>query len=330
MEYRTLGNSDVKVSTIVFGSWAIGGRDWGPQDDDDAVAAIRTAIDMGVTTIDTAAVYGFGHSESLVAKAVAGRRDQVQILTKYGVRGMIGKGGAPGKRTDDTGKLRPVYMNSRKDSVLAECEQSLRRLATDYIDLYQCHWRDRTTPVEETMAAVDQLLTQGKIRAAGVSNFTADEIEAARQVVPIVSVQPPYSMLQRGAEKDILPHCRANSISVLIYSPMQRGLLTGAFTPDRTIGPGDHRAGLSVFSVENRRRVQTFLDDIRPLAQAHNATLGQVAVNWALQQPGVTAALVGCRNVRQAEENCRAFDFKLTAEEIRQITDRLETLDLEL
>jgi len=328
MDARRLGDSDVMVTPVTLGTWAIGGWMWGGTDERQAVDAIRAALDAGVTSIDTAAIYGFGLSEELVGRAIAGRRDEVQILTKYGLRWDSDEGTEYFETTDRDGRRREVRKNARPDSVVYECEQSLRRLGTDCIDLYQCHWRDVSTPVADTMEAVAKLLEQGKIRAAGVSNFSVEEIEAARKVVPIASDQPPYSMLLRDAENDILPYCREHNIGVIVYSPLQRGLLTGKITEDYQFGPGDHRAGSKLFQPENVRRVNAFLDDIRPIAEAHDATLGQLVIHWTLRRPGVTAALVGARNPKQATENAKAAELEISDDELRQIDERLEGLEL--
>jgi len=328
MEYRTLGTSDVKVSVITFGAWAIGGTMWGGADETLAVEAIRASVDVGVTTIDTAYLYGFGASERLVAKATAGIRDRVQILTKFGLREHYGQG-EYFFDLQDQGQTYPIWKIATKKSIVEECERSLRDLNTDYIDLYQCHWRDHTTPVEETAEAMAALMKQGKIRAAGVSNFTAEEIAAANAVVPIASNQPPYSMVERGIESDVLPWCREHNIGIIVYSPMQRGLLTGKFDPAHTFAPGDHRASAVHFKPENIRRVNAFLKGLEPIAEEHSATIGQVVLNWTIQQPGVTAALVGARDATQARANAAAANFRLTAKELQEINQRLGELTLE-
>lgn len=331
METRQLGSSDLKVSAITFGAWAIGGWMWGGQDDADAVAAIRTALDAGVTTIDTAAVYGQGASEELVARALEGvPRDSVQILTKYALRWDTDVGSHHFDTKDNQGRPITIVHNARKDSVLYECEQSLRRLKTDFIDLYQCHWPDPETPVEETMEAVTRLLEQGKIRAAGVSNFTTEGLEAACAYVPLASNQPPYSMLDRHIEADVLPWCIEHNVGTLAYSPLQRGLLTGKIAPDYQFNEGDHRANNKYFSQENRKRVLAFLDEVRPIADAHGATLAQVAIAWTIARPGITAALVGARNEKQARENAAAADVKLAETETARINELLDGLTLDL
>lgn len=304
---------------------------WGGQDESDALAAVRAALEEGITTFDTAAVYGFGRSEEFIAKALGDvRRSDVQILTKYGLRWDIDKGIDRWQTVDNEGRPVTVKKYAAAESVIWECEQSLRRLGTDYIDLYQCHWRDESTPVEETMAAIDQLLRQGKIRFAGLSNFSVADIEAARKVVPIASDQPPYSMVNRGIEKDVLPYCRERGIGLLVYSPLQRGLLTGKIADDYVFGEGDHRAGNAFFRPDNRRKINSFLNRIRPTATAHRATLSQLVIAWTIAQPGITAALVGARNPAQAKENAAAAALKLTDGEVAEIDSLLEDLHLDL
>ncbi len=330
MIYRRLGTSDLEVSAVTFGTWAIGGWMWGPSDDDAAVAAIEKAIDVGVTTIDTAAIYGTGHSEEIVGRAVAGKRDKVQVLTKFGQNWWSDEGEFFFETPDRDGRHVKVYRNSRRESVIQECERSLKRLGTDYIDLYQCHWRDHTRPVEEPMAAMDKLLKDGKIRAGGVSNFTVEEIAAAREVFPLASDQPPYSMLSRGAEKDVLPYCLENDVGVLVYSPLHRGLLTGKVTMDRTFHEKDLRRRDGRFKPENRKRVLAFLDRIRPIAEAHDATLAQIVINWTIHRAGITAALVGARSPQQVEENATAADIRLSEDEMSRITEEVDQVELEL
>jgi len=330
MQYRQLGESDVKVSAVTMGCWAIGGRWWGGTDDAKAVAAIHKAIDVGMTSFDSAPAYGFGHSESVIGQAIKGRRDKVQLLTKYGLSWETQKGEYFFTAPDDDGVDRQVYRYAGKESVIRECEQSLQRFGTDYIDVYQCHWRDVTTPLEETMEAMDTLIKAGKIRAAGVSNFTVEEMEACRKVVPLASDQPPYSMVKRDIEADILPYCRENNIGVVVYSPMQLGLLTGKLTMDREFPPNDMRADSAYFSPENRRRVIAFCDKLRPIAEAHNATVAQLVINWTIHRPGITAALVGARNPAQAEENAAAADFRLTEDQATQVEGLVKELKLEL
>jgi len=322
MEYRQLGQTDVKVTSITLGAWAIGGWMWGGQDEQAALDAIHTSIDAGVTTIDTAAIYGYGASENLVGKAIAGMRDKVQILTKYGLRWDSDEGVFSFEWTEEQTGTVKIYKNSRKKSVIYECEQSLKRLQTDYIDLYQCHWRDDSTPIEETMEAMERLIDAGKIRAAGVSNFNVQDMTDCMRIIPLASSQPPYSMVNRGIEADVLPWCRENGVGVIVYSPLQRGLLTGKITDNYVFNTGDHRAGNAFFKPANVRKVNALLEEIRPIAEAHSATLAQLAIAWTISQPGITAALVGARNARQAAENASAGNIVLSAEE----KDRMDAL----
>ena len=330
MELRQLGSSDIRVSPVTLGTWAVGGWMWGGVEDEQAVRAIRASIDVGITSIDTAPIYGFGHSEALVGQAIQGRRDKVQLMTKCGLRWDSPRGEFFFDTVDDQGKLLKVYRNSRRVDVMRECEQSLRRLGTDWIDLYQVHWRDNTTAVEETMEAMDRLMKDGKIRAAGVSNYTAQEIEAARKIVPVASVQPPYSMLRRDVEKDLLPYCREHEVGVLAYSPLQLGILSGKVTLDQQFPPDDLRSTSPYYKPVNRRRILDFLDHLHPIAEELNATIAQLVIAWTIHQPGVTAALVGARKAEHARENARAGEIHPSEQQIRQITDWLDELKLEL
>ena len=319
MNLRQLGNSDVFVSPVIFGAWAIGGWMWGGTDVNESIDAIRASIDHGVNTIDTAAIYGMGFSEELVAKAIEGRREQVVIATKCGMRwdspARGDQGAEPWQTKDNGGNDVTVRKNSKPDSIAYECEQSLRRLQTDVIDLYQIHWPDSTTAVEDSMAAMVKLKEAGKIRAIGVSNYDVEWMKRAKAVAPLASLQPPYSLIQRKIEAEVLPFCRKEEIGVIVYSPLERGLLTGKVGPDRTFPPGDHRAGHKYFKPESRARVQRALEKIQPIADAHGASLAQVVINWTISEPGITAALVGARNAEQAVHNAGAMNFELTPAE---------------
>ena len=310
---RRLGKSDVYVSPVIFGAWAVGGWMWGGNDEADGLAAIRAGIDLGVTTIDTAAIYGQGHSEVLVGRAIRGLRDRVQIATKCGMRWDGAEGGCdPWATKDVNGHDIVVRRNSRPDSVAFECEESLRRLGTDVIDLYQVHWPDTSTPVEDTMRALERLKDQGKIRAIGVSNYDVTWLKGASAATTVASDQPPYSLIQRKIEAEILPYCREAGIGLIVYSPLERGLLAGTVPPDRKFPEGDHRATHKFFTPENRGRVLKSLERVRPIAEIHGATLAQVVINWTIQEPGITAALVGARDAKQAEQNAAALTFALT------------------
>jgi aryl-alcohol dehydrogenase-like predicted oxidoreductase len=318
---RQLGNSDVYVSPVIFGAWAIGGWMWGGNEEADSVAAIQASLDAGVNTIDTAAIYGMGYSEELVGRAIKGRRDKVVIATKCGMRwdGPENEGSDPWPQKDNQGRDIIIRKNARPASIFYECEQSLKRLGTDVIDLYQIHWPDVSTPVEESMSAMVKLQEQGKIRAIGVSNYDVEWLRRAMKVAPIASNQPPYSIIQRKIEAEILPFCRANNIGVICYSPLERGLLTGSVTLDRQFAPGDHRATHKFFRPENRKRVLDSLAKVIPIAELHKVSLGQLMINWTIHEQGITAALVGARNAEQARHNAAAMNFRLTPEERAQI-----------
>lgn len=299
---------------------------WGGADDALAVRAIQAGIDLGITFIDTAAIYGMGLSERLVGKAIAGRREQVTIATKCGLRWDIADGQLFFEGFEPDGTPRKIYRNLRPDSIRHECDLSLKRLGIDCIDLYQCHWPDPTSNLDDTMAALLDLQSQGKIRAIGVSNFSVEMIQTCLKRLPLASNQPKYNMLERAIEADVLPFCAEENVGVLAYSPMAMGLLTGKVTMDREFTGDDTRRGRPWFSAANRKRVLELLAKIQPIADGHNATLGQVAVNWVISQPGITTALVGARNETQVAENVKAADFRLTPEELSAIRTWVEEL----
>ncbi|SDL27470.1 Predicted oxidoreductase [Catalinimonas alkaloidigena] len=331
MHYRTLGKSDLAVSAITFGAWAAGGWMWGGNDRKDAIEAIQAAYDLGVTSIDTAPIYGMGNSEEIVGEAIKGLpRDQVQLLTKYGMRWDLDqpRGDFAFKTETNEREKVDVYKYASRDSIRRECENSLRRLGVDYIDLYQIHWPDSTTPIQETMETVAELIKEGKIRYAGVSNYSAAQLAEAQQYVDVVSNQVPYSMVKRDIETELVPYCLEHQTSILAYSPLQRGLLTGKMKPGYEFGKGDHRAGMSYFTDENLQRVNAFLSKIKPLADEKGATLSQLVIRWTIEQPGITVALVGARNRQQAEQNAQAQNLHLSSEELNLISEHLEQLEL--
>lgn len=330
MEPRTNRKSKLKLSVISFGAWAIGGWMWGGRDDRAAVNAIKAGIDHGITTIDTAAVYGFGHSEKLVGKAIKGKRDKIQLLTKFGLQWKGSKGTYHFTTKNDSGKSIDIYKYGGKERVIEECEESLKRLGTDYIDLYQMHWPDPSTPISETMEALEQLIQQGKILSAGVSNFSLHQLEEALKYLPLAVNQVPYSMVNRDIEKDVIPFCIKNEVGILAYSPIQRGLLTGKITPEYIFKPGDHRPSTPFFKKENIELVNKFLDQIRPIADQHKVTLAQLVLNWTMNQPGITSVLAGARNPKQIIENAGAIATQLSNEEIKLINKHLKTLELDL
>lgn len=329
MEYRNLGKSDVKASVITFGAWAIGGWLWGGTDEKAAVKAIHATIDMGVTSIDTAAIYGQGLSENIVGEALKNTpRDQVQIFTKFGMRWDLAQGEFNMDSKDPGGKDIKIYLNGRKESIIYECEQSLKRLRTDYIDLYQQHWPDPTTPVDETMEALKILKDQGKIREGGVCNYKLDLFQKALRSFDLVSNQIPFSMVRRDFEKEEVSFCKNHGLAAIAYSPLQRGVLTGKFKPDYHFKEGDNRSDLKYFQPENIRRTNEFLKKIEPIAREHNVTLAQLVLRWTVNQPGITIALAGARNLEQAVQNAGATDFELSDEETKLINQSLEDLNL--
>jgi len=329
MRYRTLTGTGLDLSVITFGAWAAGGWMWGGTERKDAVEAIRASYDLGVNSIDTAPIYGQGTSEEIVGEAIKGiPRDKVYLLTKYGMRWDLVKGTLASHSKNNSGEDIDIYKYAGKESVIKECEDSLRRLRTDYIDLYQIHWPDVTTPISETMEAVAQLIQQGKIRYAGVCNYNVEQLAEASRYVDIVSNQVPYSMVKRGIEAEVVPYCLGQEKSILAYSPMERGLLTGKMKPGHKFSEGDHREKLYFFSEENLRRTNAFLETIKPLATEKGISLGQLTLLWTLEQPGITIALVGARNAEQAIQNAKTTDASLTAEEIAFISSELDKLEL--
>jgi len=325
-----LGKSKLPVSPITLGAWAIGGWMWGGADKKDSLRAIDSCLDYGISSIDTAPIYGFGHSEEVLGEAIKGKRDRYEILTKCGMRWEGSKGTYFFTTNDNNGIQREIYTYSGKDSIVAECEDSLRRLGTDYIDLYQVHWPDASTPIEEAMEAFSILLQQGKIRAAGVSNYSVDQMISASTVVELSSNQVPYSMVRREIEEDVVPWCMDNDCGILAYSPLQRGLLTGKITPDYPFAPGDSRPETPHFKINNLIKTNKFLDKIKPMAEDKGATLSQLVIAWTLRQPGMTVALVGARTEEQVKQNAGALEVKLSDEEEQEINRRLDKLDLEL
>lgn len=326
MEHRRLGTSDLELPVVTFGAWAIGGLFWGGSDDKHAVEAMQAAIDSGIDAIDTAPIYGCGHSESLVGQAIRGRRDKVKVLTKCGLRWDTDEGEYYFTLDAPDGSKVTASKNVKAGSIEYECEQSLKRLGVDVIDLYQVHWPSNSAPAEETMLALTRLQEQGKIRYFGVSNYNTGQLEEALDYGAIVSNQIKYNLLDRDIETDPLPYCRDNGIGVLCYSPMAMGLLTGKVTMDRKFPSTDVRNTQKWFQPVNRRRVLNALEQVRLVADVHGATLGQVAVAWVLAQPGITTALVGARNADQAAENAGAARVRLKPKEIADIRSAFEAV----
>ncbi|GEP93606.1 Predicted oxidoreductase [Chitinophaga terrae (ex Kim and Jung 2007)] len=324
MEYRKLGNTDLELSVITYGAFAIGGNMWGGNEKQDSINSIHASLDHGVTTIDTAPFYGFGLSEEMIGEAIKGKdRTKIQLLTKFG---LVWDGSNNGKGefffdAEDEGRKIPVYKYASKANVIREAEESLKRLGTDYIDLLQLHWPDNTTPISETMEAMEMLIQQGKIRAAGVSNYSVDQLKEASRTLKVASNQVAYSMLNRAIEKDLVPYSLETETGIIVYSPMERGLLTGKYFRDSKLKENDHRNGY--FTQFDLPKVEAFLKAIEPIAQAKGATLSQLVLRWTALQPGVSVVLAGARNAEQAIVNAQAMNFQLNEEELKLINDEL-------
>jgi aryl-alcohol dehydrogenase-like predicted oxidoreductase len=313
MQKRVLGNSDLAITPVGYGAWAIGGSGWefawGQQNDDDSIAAIQRSLDLGINWIDTAAVYGLGHSEEMVARALAawpGTRPYV--FTKCGLR-WNGQG--------------RVYRSLKAASVRQECEASLRRLRIDVIDLYQIHWppEDDGPDLEEGWSALDALQREGKVRWIGVSNFSVEQLTRVQAIVRVTSLQPPYSLIRRGIETEILPFCRRESIGVIVYAPMASGLLTGAMSRERAanLPRDDWRRRNPEFIEPNLSRNLALVERLRAVGNRHGRSPGEVAIAWTLRNPLVTGAIVGARSEMQAEGVMRAAELRLSEDEIAEI-----------
>jgi aryl-alcohol dehydrogenase-like predicted oxidoreductase len=311
MEKRSLGRSEVQITPILMGTWQAGKKMWAGIDDQESIRAIRAAVEAGITTIDTAEVYGQGHSEQIVAQALSDIRDRLEYASK-------------------------VFTDHLKyDQVIEACHRSLTNLQTDYLDLYQIHWPsgsfgNESVPIEETMSALNKLQEEGKIRAIGVSNFNREQLEQAANYGRIDSLQPPYSLFWRKIENDAIPYCIEHQISVLAYSPMAQGLLTGKFSLEHKFEPEDHRSANVLFQGQNFERAHQALEQLKPIALKHNCTLAQLALAWLIAQPQ-TNAIAGARTVSQAKDNAQAANVSLSAEELqeidcigRQVTDHLD------
>lgn len=311
---RKIGRSGVRASAVGLGTWAIGGWMWGGTDEAQSIAAIQASLDAGVTLIDTAPAYGLGRSEEIVGKAIAGRRDKAVIATKCGLAWHTQNGK---HFFDQDGQ--PVHRYLGRDSIIHEVEQSLRRLGTDYIDLYITHWQDVTTPIEETVRALEELKAAGKIRAIGASNVDRPELRHYIQTGSLDAIQERFSMIDRGIEADLLPLTVQNGVSTLSYSSLALGLLSGTIGPDRIFSGDDQRKDNPRFSVANRQKAKDFSEAIRPIAELHGASVAQVVIAWTLAQPGVTFALCGARNPAQAFDNARAGTLRLSADDLKAI-----------
>lgn len=329
MKYLPLGESGLSSSVIGFGAWAIGGGAvWGgASDDDQSIQTIRAALDAGINLLDTAPAYGWGHSERLIAKAIAGRRDDALLATKCGLWWDDSRGSY---FTEFNGKS--IYRSLRPDTIAIEVERSLCDLATDRIDLYQVHWPavdPEKTPIEETMAALLKLRDQGKIRAIGVCNLSPEELGTYLSCGAIATHQFRYSMLARGPEKEMLPMCRARNVATLTYMSLEQGLLTGKIGMDHVFEEGEFRTNADWFPwllPQNRRRVLDLLDGWRPLCEAHSCTLAQLVLAWTLAQPGVTHVLAGARKLHHIRETAAAADIELSPVDLTRMTNDIIAL----
>lgn len=323
MQQRPLGKSGISASVIAIGTYAIGGWRWGGTDEAESIRAIHASLDAGVNFIDTAPVYGLGLSEEIVAKALKGRRDKAVVATKCGLVWHVQQGTFFIQEYD-----KPVHKYLGPESIRYEVEQSLKRLQTDYIDLYQTHWQDVTTPIEDTMAELVRLKEEGKIRAIGVCNATVEEMERYRKLGIVDSDQEKYSMLDRQLEGTNLPWCLNNQVAFLAYSPLAQGLLTGKVGPERVFSSDDSRSTNPRYSVENRIKVKSLLDGIQPYAEKYGLTLGQMVIAWTIAQPGVTHALVGARTPEQAIENAQAGNVEVDPDDMEAITALVKQFSL--
>ena len=311
MEKRKLGNSDLMITPVGVGSWAMGGGGWafawGPQDDSESIAAIRAALEAGFNWIDTAAVYGLGHSEEMVAKALEGISPKPYVFTKC-------------ERTWD--EHRKITPKLKRDSIRQECENSLRRLKVDVIDLYQIHWPEPDEDIEEGWETMLRLKEEGKVRWVGVSNFNVSQLKRIQALGPITSLQPPYSIISPEIETELLPFCKLNNIGVIVYSPMKSGLLTGKMTRERIVAfpEDDFRKRVAQFQEPKLTRNLNLAELLRTIGSRHGRTTGEVAIAWTLRHPAVTGAIVGLRSAKQLEGVRGSLDFRLSADEVTEIT----------
>jgi aryl-alcohol dehydrogenase-like predicted oxidoreductase len=309
MHVRKLGYTDLELTTVGLGTWAMGGPwlyGWGPQDDGEAVDAILTALDMGINWIDTAPIYGLGHSEELVGKALKQTSQKPLIATKCGLL------------WNEQDQRIPCV---KAESIREECHTSLKKLGVEVLDLYQMHWPQPDEGIEEGWEEMAKLAEEGKVRYIGVSNYDVEQIKRVRKIAPVASLQPPYSMLHREVEEELLSYCSENKIGVVAYSPMQRGLLTGKFSKERfdALAVDDHRRKNPDFQEPQFTATLQFVDELRPIAERSGRTLAQLAVSWVLRRPEVTAAIVGARRPEQIAETYEASNWDLSREDIDEI-----------
>ncbi|OZM58419.1 aldo/keto reductase [Lottiidibacillus patelloidae] len=310
MEKRRIGNSDIDASVIGFGAWAAGKTGWGNVDENEVKDAILRAVDLEVNFFDTAPVYGYGESERIIGEALQNVREQVYIATKCGLL------------WDEKGK---VQKHNGKESILKEVDASLKRLNTDYIDLYQVHWPDVNTPISETMDALNEILHMKKVKYVGVSNFSAEQMEEAKIYAPIISLQSQYSILKRKVENEDIPFVEREGMSLIPYSPLAQGLLTGKFSKDFIIDEKDVRAFNPLFKEEAFAKNLEIVEKMKPIAEKYDRPLSQVAVNWLLSKKVVSSVICGARNAAQVEENTNASEWKLAKEDVAFIDSLLES-----
>ncbi len=333
---RPLGRTSLELPLVVYGAWAIGGRYWGATRDAAAIDSLRAAREHGMVAIDTAPIYGYGHSERLVGVALDGAAHEHLILSKAGLRwdDPAERGELAFEGPGPYGRTTRVYRNSRPDSVRLECERSLARLGVERLDLLQIHWPDSTTPISDTMGALAELRSEGKVREIGVSNYGPDQLaeaQAALGDIPLASTQPRYSLVHRKIERDVLPWVREHQVGTLIYSPLEQGLLSGKIGADHRFDEGDARAGRGSFQPEARAAINACIDaSVRPVAAAHGVTPAQAVLAWTLAQPGVTSVIAGCRDAAQVAENAAAAEVTLTAAECASIDAAFGALNLGL
>ena len=313
MRYKKIPKTNMEISVISIGTWVMGGKDWGRVDDEQSISTIRAAADFGINFIDTAAIYGRGHSEEIVGKAIKGIRDKFYIATKCGIQPTNGG----------------FAFNLKPEVIVRELEDSLKRLGIETIDIYQCHYPDSNTPIEDTLEQMLKFKKQGKVKYIGVSNFDFSLLKKASQITSIATLQPQYSLLERSIEKDILPFCKEEDIGVVAYGPLGSGILTGKYTRLPHFFKGDARSFFYPYYKEPYwSKVQVLITEIKNIAQKRKKSPAEVALNWVNQQEGVSTAIVGCRSVQQLKINASSGNWKLTQEELYRLKELSETIIL--
>ncbi|MBN1120314.1 MAG: aldo/keto reductase [Anaerolineae bacterium] len=316
MQTRKLGYSDLHLTMVGLGTWAIGGPwqwGWGPQDDQESIRTIQEAFDLGINWIDTAPAYGVGHSEEIVGKAITGRRDEVIVATKSGIVGNPNKPGTTMRKMDAAG-------------IISEVDNNLRRLNIEVIDLYQIHWPIPDEMIEEAWGGMAELVKVGKVRYIGVSNFSVEQMKRVQPIHPIASLQPPYSMVRREIEDELIDFCAANEIGIVVYSPMQAGLLTGKFSQERlaSLPDGDWRRTNDQFKEPRFSATLALVEKLRPIAERNGKSLAQLSIAWTLRLPAITSAIVGARRPSQIVETAAAGDWNLSPEDVAEIDTLLD------